>query len=460
MIDVLNVQEHYLSCFAESESSLAETNPPWLVRVRKEAIAKFEQLGFPSTRHEEWRFTNVAPLTKIPFKPAVLEERDDVYPEELLPRVGFLKPHGKYSIGCHLVSVNGEETSNRLGWDSPGGPIVVADLALVLEPASDGTPKWLKPESIEPYLTRYASYQDNAFTALNTALFRQGALVYVPPNTVVPEPIQLVFVTTPGTDASFSCPRNLIIVGPNSRVSVVESYVGTEEKVYFTNAVTEVVIAQDAVLDYYRLQRESEKAFHVSTVQVRQERGSRFTSHAFAMGGALARTDLNVVLDAEDCDCTLNGLYLVSGDQLIDNHTRIDHAKPRCTSHELYKGILDGRGRGVFNGKIYVHRDAQKTDARQTNKTLLLSDDAVIDAKPQLEIYADDVKCTHGASIGRLDEEAIFYLRTRGIGRDAARRLLTYAFANDIIGRVQIEGLRAALEKAVSAGEPSSSTAG
>jgi Fe-S cluster assembly protein SufD len=219
--------------------------------------------------------------------------------------------------------------------------------------------------------------------------------------------------------------------------------------VYFTNAVTEVVVGANAVLDYYRLQREAAEAFHVATVQVRQDHGSSFTSFVLAQGGALARTDLNVVLNAEDCEAKLNGLYLAADGQLIDNHTRIDHARPHCTSHELYKGILDGRARGVFNGKIHVHPDAQKTDARQTNKTLLLSDEAVIDSKPELEIYADDVKCTHGASIGQLDEEQLFYLRTRGIDRDSARALLTRAFASEVVGRVRIDSLRAQLEESL-----------
>src|SRR5262249_27774592 len=225
-------------------------------------------------------------------------------------------------------------------------------------------------------------------------------------------------------------------------------------RVYFTNAVTEAVVAEGAALDHYRVQREGEEAFHVATVQVRQEQDSRFTSHVVSVGGALARTDLNVVLDGEGSEATLNGLSLAAGDQLVDHHTRIDHARPRCTSHELYKGILRGRARGVFNGKIHVHPDAQQTDARQTSRTLLLSDDAVIDAKPQLEIFADDVKCTHGASIGQLDEEQLFYLRTRGIGAEAARELLTYAFANEVFGRIPIGPLRAELEGLLFARRP------
>jgi Fe-S cluster assembly protein SufD len=219
--------------------------------------------------------------------------------------------------------------------------------------------------------------------------------------------------------------------------------------VYFTNVVTEIVAGTNSVLDYYRVQEESKSSFHIATVQVQQERGSNVTSGVFARGGALARTDLNVVLDGEGCECTLNGLYQADGEQLVDNHTRIDHARPRCTSHELYKGLLAGRARGVFNGKIYVHRDAQKTDARQTNQTLLLSDEAVIDTKPQLEIYADDVKCTHGATVGQLDEEQVFYLRTRGIDKASARQLLTYAFANEILSRIRIEPLRDRLEAAI-----------
>jgi Fe-S cluster assembly protein SufD len=242
----------------------------------------------------------------------------------------------------------------------------------------------------------------------------------------------------------------------NSQATIVETYVGLEEversEACFTNAVTELVLAENAVVAHYKIQRESKTAFHMATLQVQQDRSSNFSSHNIALGGSLARNDVNIVLDAEGCECTLNGLYMAGGRQLIDNHTRIDHAKPHCTSHELYKGILDDQARGVFNGKIYVHQDAQKTDAKQTNRTLLLSEDAVINTKPQLEIFADDVKCTHGASIGQLAEEAIFYLRSRGIGKEDARSLLTFAFANDIIGRIKLEPIRVQLEKTLLAG--------
>jgi Fe-S cluster assembly protein SufD len=230
-------------------------------------------------------------------------------------------------------------------------------------------------------------------------------------------------------------------------VSVVQSYLAAEEGVYFTNAITEIVAAENAFIDHYKLQRESTRAFHIETLQVQQDRGSNFSTHNITLGGRLARSEVNAVLGAEGCECTLNGLYLASGTQHVDNRTLIDHAKPHCASHELYKGILDGKAHGVFNGKIFVRTDAQKTDAKQTNQTLLLSDDATINTKPQLEIYADDVKCTHGATVGQLAADALFYLRARGIGLKEARALLTYAFANDIIGRVKLDALRTELEE-------------
>jgi Fe-S cluster assembly protein SufD len=391
----------YLSCFPSFVERLAEDERSPLHQLRRAALERFSALGFPTLHDEEWRFTNLAPLVNRSFE---------------LGEAEFRPQQPERSDG-----------------------VLVCSLAEALEEY---------PALVEPYLARYADFENHAFTALNTAFLQDGAFVYIPAGKVIEEPIYLKFVARPAARPAVWHRRCLIVAGPGSEARIVESYDGSEG-VSFTNAVTEVVMAQNSVLDYYRVQRESKEAFHIGTVQVRQERDSNFTSHAISLGGALARIDLNVVLDGEGCTCTLNGLYLASGDQLIDNHTRIDHARPRCTSHELYKGILDGRARGVFNGKIHVHQDAQKTDARQTNKTLLLSGDAMIDTKPQLEIYADDVKCTHGASIGQLDEEQLFYLRTRGIDRESARQLLTYAFANDIVSRIQIDSLRAQLEEAL-----------
>jgi Fe-S cluster assembly protein SufD len=248
-------------------------------------------------------------------------------------------------------------------------------------------------------------------------------------------------------------PRNLIVAGVNSQARIVESYVGPDGDVTFTNAVTEIVAGENSVLDHYKLQRQGRAAFHVATLQIQQQRSSTFSSHFIGLGGRLVRNEVNAVLGGEGCTCTLNGLYAARDEQHMDNRTLIDHALPHCTSHELYKGILDGRAHGVFNGKILVRQDAQKTDAKQTNQTLLLSTDATINTKPQLEIFADDVKCTHGATVGQLDAEAIFYLRSRGIDLQAARSLLTFAFANDIIGRIQVAPLRAQLEEGLLAAQ-------
>jgi Fe-S cluster assembly protein SufD len=275
---------------------------------------------------------------------------------------------------------------------------------------------------------------------------------------ILETPIHLVFVTTAAGEGTVSHPRNLVVAGVGSQATVVESYLGLEEELYFTNAVSEIAAGERAVLDHYKVQHESREAFHVANLQVHQEQASKFSTHYLGFGGALVRNEVRAALEGEGCECTINGLYMAGDRQHLDNHTVIDHAKPHCASHELYKGILDGKAHGVFNGKIFVRQDAQKTDAKQTNKTLLLSDDAVINTKPQLEIYADDVKCTHGATVGQLDADAIFYLRSRGIGREAARSLLTFAFANDIISRVKVEPIRARLEQTLLAAQQLSQT--
>ena len=281
-----------------------------------------------------------------------------------------------------------------------------------------------------------------------------GAFVYIPKAKVLEEPIHLLFVSTARGKPTVSYPRNLIIVGYSSQATIVESYVGLENDLYFTNVVTEIVGGENALIAHYKLQWESKEAFHIATVEAHLDRSSNFSSHSIDLGGALVRNDVNAVLDGEGIDCTLDGLYIVTGQQHVDNHTRIDHVKPHCISRELYKGVLDGKARGVFNGKIYVHKLAQKTDAKQTNKNLLLSEDAVIDTKPQLEIFADDVKCTHGSTVGQLDQDAIFYLRSRGLGREAARGLLTYAFAGEMISRIRVEPIRRKLSEILLTGLP------
>ncbi len=427
---VMEEKDLYASDFARCERERRSQSNPWLQRLRTEAFERFTELGFPTSADEEWRFTNLAQFVKVPFQ---LAGRDTLPPDlkDLLAGVDRRRAHV-------LAFVNGAYASALSSVDGLPAGVTLASLAGVLERF---------PKQAEPHLARLADCEGHAFTALNTAFIRDGAFVYLPPNVALEKLIHLAYVSTVRDDPTVSHPRTLIVAGDKCQAAIVETYVGYEDEVYFTNAVTEVVAGPGAVLDHYKVQRESHKAFHIATMQVHMERGSRFSSHSIALGGALVRNDVNAMLAGENCECTLNGLYLAAGEQLIDNHTRIDHAKPHCASHELYKGILDGKARGVFNGKIYVHQDAQKTDAKQTNKTLMLSNDAIIDTKPQLEIFADDVKCTHGATIGQLDADQLFYLRARGIGLEDARNLLTYAFANDIVGRIQVASIRNELEK-------------
>jgi Fe-S cluster assembly protein SufD len=430
MIDVMEDKDIYLASFDQLEKLPGGQGPPWLHKLRRSAMERFVELGFPTLRDEEWRFTNVAPLVKVSFKLAP-RQRNTLTSEQVRHFVGG-------DTDCYrLVFVNGHFAEDL---SSGGRTEGMASLATVL----DAHPSWP-----EPYLARFAKYDEQPFTALNTAFIRDGACVLIPKGAVIEKPIHLVYISTARGEPVVSHPRNLIMAFPNSQATIIESYIGLDETVYFTNAVTEIILDENAFIDHYKLQQESTQAFHIATQQVRMERTSNFSSHSIALGGGLVRNDVNAVLAAEGSECTLNGLYLAGGRQLIDNHTRIDHAKPHCASHELYKGILDGKARGVFNGKIYVHQDAQKTDAKQTNKTLLLSEDAMINTKPQLEIFADDVKCTHGATVGQLAGDAIFYLRARGIGLAEARKILTFAFANDIVSRIKIASIREQLEAAL-----------
>jgi Fe-S cluster assembly protein SufD len=373
----------------------------------------------------------VAPIAKVPFEPAGCEVNGlTLGKAEPLAFAGW--------EGSQLVFVNGhyapELSSLR---PLPGGV-----KAGSLEAAFSTDAEW-----VEPHLARYAAYQDHAFVALNTAFMVDGAFLYVPKGKIVEEPIHLLFISTAHEQATVSHPRNLIVVGQDSRATIVESYVGIGEGVYFTNAVTEIVSAENAVIDHYKLQRESPAAFHIGILQAHLDRSSHFTSHSIALGGALVRNEINAVLDGEGGECTLNGLYLVTGEQHVDNHTQMAHVKAHCTSRELYKGIVGGKARGVFNGKIVVHESAPKTDAKQTNNNLLLSQDASVDTKPQLEINNNDVKCTHGSTIGRLDQDQIFYLRSRGIDPEGARSLLMYAFASEVINRIKIERIRSELDR-------------
>jgi Fe-S cluster assembly protein SufD len=405
--------------------------PRWLQDLRDRAAARFTALGFPTVRDEEWRFTNVAPIAAAEFKPTGADAAHATESD----LAGYL-----YSdAAVRVVVVNGHVVPALSRTTGLPAGVRVGSLALAVTEHT---------EIVQRYLGQLAEFGTRAFTALNTALAVDGAYVYIPDRVVVEQPIHLLFVTT-SSDASgpiMSAARTLIVAGEQSQVRVVETYVGPGGATYFTNAVTEVVAGEHSIVDHYKVQQESFDAYHVASMHVHASHGANVSSHSFSLGGKLVRNDASALLDGEGAECTLNGLYLADGDRLVDNHTAIDHAKAHCPSHEIYKGILGGRARAVFNGKIIVRQDAQKTDAKQTNRALLLSDEAAINTKPQLEIFADDVKCTPGAAIGQLDEDAIFYLRARGLTYFEARDMLIHAFAGDILDRVKIEPLRLALE--------------
>ena len=419
----------HLANFAQFEREITKNGQAWTQPLRQAAIARFAELGFPTPREEEWKYTNVAPIARIPFQLAQ-RATPEVAPAALaaagVPELG----------GAQLIFINGHYVPELSAHNGLPPGLEVGSLAAALPS---------RPQRIESHLARYADFEEHAFVALNTAFLHDGAFVYIPRGAVVDVPIHLVFISRPASADTVSHPRNLVVLEDGAQATVVESYIGLAPDRYLTSAVTEFVLGQSAMAEHCKLEWESPEAFHIATLQVQQARSSNFVSHVVAVGGALARHDLNVVLQGEGGESTLNGLYMATGQQHIDNHTRIDHVMPHCVSRELYKGILGGKARGVFNGKIVVHKDAQQTDAVQTNKNLLLSEEARIDTKPQLEIFNNDVKCSHGSTIGRLDANSVFYLRSRGLGEEAARSLLTYAFASELVQRIKLEPLRTTL---------------
>jgi Fe-S cluster assembly protein SufD len=423
---------HYV---AEYRRSVAEgpAQPQWLTQARERAIAKFERLGFPTTRLEQWRFTSVAPITERTFALA----RDGA------TRAGGVKTRALSSPVAHAVSVNGRFAPALSSTASlpDGVGIFGLEEALAKHPAL-----------LEPYLDKLTLTQSSAFTLLNTAFLRDGIVVMIGKGAIVEQPIEVTFASVSDGHPTVTHPRLLIVAGEASQATILERYVGTGQA--FTNAVGEIWLGANANVDHYKLQEEPSDSFHIASMFMHSGRSGTFSSHSLTFGGGLVRNDVLARLDGEGIDCTLNGLYVARDAQLIDNHTTIDHAKPHCGSHEIYKGILAEKSRAVFNGKIIVRPDAQKTDAKQTNKALLLSDDALIDTKPELEIFANDVKCTHGAAIGQLDEAAMFYLRSRGLGVSESRAMLVRAFAGDILNRVKIEPVREYLEAQLTARLP------
>lgn len=433
MTELQQMTETYFADFTRLADGMARKSG-WFEPHRKEAMESFAGLGFPSTRQEDWRFTNVSSLARTPFKAAepgrngvTSQKLDHVLLPDVAARLVFVD--GVFNPKLSLIGSlpQGLKLMNlTAAWESPG-------------------------KSLESHLARYADTARHGFVALNTAFIKDGALIEIPAGLTLEEPIHVLFIRTQAAKDTVTHPRTLIVAGRDAQATVIESYTALSDETYFTNAVTEVVVGENSRIEHVKLQEESSRAFHIGTVQGYQERSSRFHSHSVSLGALLARHDINSVMAGEGAECTLNGLYQTVERQHVDHHTRLDHAMPHCSSREYYRGVLDGKSSGVFNGAIIVRKDAQKTDAIQSNKNLLLSEDATINTKPELQILADDVRCTHGATIGQLDADAIFYLRARGIGYEAARHLLTRAFANDVISRIRFAPVRERLERTLKA---------
>ncbi len=434
MAVTVSLTDPYLAAFDAFAKTVGETEPAWLRKLRTGAIASFQKAGFPSTKDEDWKHTNVSPITRTPFAFDAAAEAPRI-PGDLIESFTF------GVLKCsQLVFVNGHFAPklSYLRWLPEG--VRVGSLHEILH---------FDPRTVERELGRTATTDRHPFAALNTAFLQDGAFVHVPKGRVVEEPIHLLYVSTAQEPAAVSYPRNLVLLDDESQATLIESYVGLDRGPYLTNAVTEIRVGSGASLEHYKMQRESEASAHVSNTALVQARSSTVASTSINLGGGLVRNDVRTLFADEGGSLVLNGLYLLHDAQHCDNHTFIDHAKPNCTSLELFKGILDSKSRGIFYGKILVRKDAQKTNARQTNKNLLLSNEAFADSTPGLEILADDVKCNHGSTVGQLDENAVFYLRSRGIDEDAARTLLTYAFAAEIINQVKVASMRIKLDQFV-----------
>lgn len=426
----------YQAVFQSFEKKRSSNSPSWLGALRRSAFSRFTQIGFPTVRDEDWRLTNIEPFVKDPFH-FVFDPSPDGLTTERIPQF-FLGPEKE---GDLLVFINGFLSKEFSRISEKDSSLRIGSLTQALQEC---------PEIVRNFLGKIVPYERNGFTALNTALFQDGAFVYLGEGKSSERPLCLLFITSPPQEHWIAQPRNLIVLEAGARALLFESYVSFSTRSYFTNVVTEIVLKKKAHLDHYKIQKEAKSSgCHVATTQIQLEEGSRFLSTAVSLGAKLGRENLNVTLNNQETECTLNGLYLVSEGQHTDHHTRVDHLKPRGTSRQLYKGILKGKGTAVFNGKIYVHQNAQKSDAEQINKNLLLSEQATIHTKPELEILHDDVKCTHGAAVGQIDEDQLFYLRSRGIQEKKAHVLLTQGFAREITDRIKMKALQEGLERLV-----------
>jgi Fe-S cluster assembly protein SufD len=403
---------------------------PWLAAHRQSAFDQFQEAGFPTRRHENWKYTDVSRITKTGFVSA--DASHNIIQAADLDKLKFNAENSH-----ELVFINGQFSAEHSNIGSLPDSVELGSLRDALANT---------PELLEPSLNQCLDSNNHVFAALNTAFFNDGAFIYVPDNIVIEDPIVIYFVSTSTESKLATAPRNLIVLGKNSQANVIESFHGLEGVVGFTNTITEIETAEGAILEHYKVQQENTDSFHIGGTHLKQHRNSRVESHSISLGGAIVRNDIVTELADEGAEIILNGLYMGNGSQHVDNHTLVNHSKPHTQSEENYRGVLDGRARGVFNGKVIVHKDAQKISAAQSNANLLLSDHAEIDTKPELEIYADDVRCSHGATIGQLDKNMLFYLRSRGLDEETAKSLLTFAFADEVISRIKFAPVREQLE--------------
>lgn len=420
--------KHYIDELYRLQESLPGDK---LSLIREAAMGQFQARGFPTTRQENWKYTDVKPIARSAF--GIAEPKPAAgYEKQLeLARLGELESH-------ELVFINGRFSAEQSRIQELPQGVILEDMPSALNNHSELVDSLMSNTTLND--------RSNPFNILNTAFIHDGVLIHVPDDCSIDKPINLIYLSG-FSDNEFSAhPRNLIFLGNGARLTVIENYVGAKDSQYFINTVTDAVLASNATLTHYKLQQESVESYHIGNFNIYQGRDSQVNSHSISLGGSLVRNDIKVQLDAEGAGVLLNGLYMANGKQHIDNHTLINHLQPHTNSKEHYRGVLNDRGRGVFNGKVVVHKDAQKTDAAQSNANLLLSDQAEIDTKPELEIYADDVKCSHGSTVGQLDKDMMFYLRSRAIDEDTAKSILTYAFAEEVINRIEIEQIRHYLE--------------
>ncbi|HMS33961.1 MAG TPA: Fe-S cluster assembly protein SufD [Ignavibacteria bacterium] len=424
-----------LQDFMEIETSLNGESKSSFHKIRQDAIVTFEKLGFPVKKLEEWKYTNINPILKHEFKTTVPFSVTNISKEDIKE---FLVEEKNTNI---LVFVNGQ-FSNILSH------IVTKNDNVYIGNFIEGRVKF--GEVIDKHFSKYADYRNQSLTALNTAFAKDGAFIFAGKGEEVKEPVHILYISDSREDSYLCQPRNLFVAEENANLKIAEEYYSIGEKHSFTNVVTEIYCGANSNLERYKIQNEGDNAYNINTANVMQEKDSRFSDTTVSWGGAITRNNLCALFNGTNTECHFYGLYLLNGKQHVDNHTLADHAMPNCYSNELYKGIIDDKATGVFNGKIMVREDAQKTNAYQSNGNILLSADATVYSKPQLEIFADDVKCSHGATTGQLNEDEMFYLQARGIGKEEARVLLLNAFAGDVIDSVKIDSLREKLERTLS----------